>query len=126
MPKLQIFAGSTRRVVIEMQGREVKHPPQENGEPTPSTFKPWFAEAVPGQEHDSPVFEIRCMTYWEWDEITASAVVDVGPEHMRKVLKVGLVSIDGDAEQVSRFIESPAPKMCEPIYQAILDLAAGN
>lgn len=72
----------------------------------------------------SPVFTIKQLSYWEWQEVLALESQPV--EEIRKALDLALVDIDGDVEQARSFRSSPPVKLVGPLFHAIVEFAAGN
>jgi hypothetical protein len=73
---------------------------------------------------DSPVFTIAQLDFWQAQQVLDQTVPAV--ERIKLALKMGLVSIDGDKAAAQKFIASPAAKLVNPLFDAIVSLAAGN
>jgi len=73
---------------------------------------------------DGPVFTIRCLDFWQAQEIIDSATPAV--DRIRRAFEMGLVSIDGDEAKAKAFLAKPRAMLGNPLFDAILEMAAGN
>lgn len=70
-----------------------------------------------------PTFTVQSLDYWQWQDLigTADPV-----EQTRKGCVLALTAIDGDAEAVKTFLAHPKMRLINPLFQAIVEIAAGN
>jgi hypothetical protein len=73
---------------------------------------------------DGPIFTIQTMDYWQAQDVLDESVPKV--KRIRKALEVGLVSIDGSKEQAAAFLAKPKPRLVNPLFDLILEMASGN
>lgn len=70
-----------------------------------------------------PVFALRTLNYFESQQLYTS---DDPLEQMRTLITLGLVDIDGDADKVAAFIESPRVSVWVAVFDAIKMDSWGN
>lgn len=73
---------------------------------------------------EGPVFTVGTLDFWEAQGLLDSTVPAV--DRIRKGLELGLVSIDGDADKAKRFLAKPKARLVNPLFDLILEIAAGN
>ncbi len=106
---MNLLAGQTQDLRFDADTRE---------------FKPSIGNPVANPD-GSPgdTFTIKTLNYWEWQTILNEPDAI---SQTRKGCELGLVSIDGDAEAAKTFLANPAMRLINPLFQAIVDAAAGN
>ena len=70
-----------------------------------------------------PTFQIRSIDYWS---IQSVLIEDEATKKIRLTLALGLVAIDGDELAVPDFLERPAVRAVNPLFDAIWEHTWGN
>jgi hypothetical protein len=70
-----------------------------------------------------PVVEIRALDWYEYQHTLG---IDDAVQRMRAIVAAGLVSVEGRTEMVAEFLERPAPRAFEAVFDAIMAETGGN
>lgn len=71
-----------------------------------------------------PKFGIRVLNYWQWQELLAAKEDPVA--QVRLAISLSLADIDGSTSMAGEFLANPFSPMVNPLFAAIVDIAAGN
>lgn len=70
------------------------------------------------------VFTLRQLNYWQWQDLIALDQTPVA--EIKLALQLALVAIGGSEDRVKEFLASPNARVVNPLFRAIVELAAGN